>query len=131
MLNQWNQAIDLAKEHNVKEIDSLLANYAKHLLSKQKILSAIELYRKAGRYLEAAKLMYKVGITSYMSTSDQYSSILTSILFFYFIVSFLIGGGGFNWESWQFRVHVQNLNSGLHGLPQIGLVFDYINYDPC
>ena len=60
MLNQWNQAIDLAKEHNVKEIDSLLANYAKHLLSKQKILSAIELYRKAGRFLEAAKLMYKV-----------------------------------------------------------------------
>ena len=62
MLNQWNQAIDLAKEHNVKEIDSLLANYAKHLLSKQKILSAIELYRKAGRFLEAAKLMYKVGV---------------------------------------------------------------------
>ena len=62
MLNQWNQAIDLAKEHNVKEIDSLLANYAKHLLSKQKILSAIELYRKAGRFLEAAKLMYKVRV---------------------------------------------------------------------
>ena len=55
-------AIDLAKEHNVKEIDSLLATYAKHLLSKQKILSAIELYRKAGRFLEAAKLMYKVEI---------------------------------------------------------------------
>ncbi|XP_067931487.1 WD repeat-containing protein 35-like [Watersipora subatra] len=60
LLNHWNTAIDLAKEHNVKEIDSLLATYAKHLLSKQKVLSAIELYRKAGRYLEAAKLMYKL-----------------------------------------------------------------------
>jgi len=62
MLNQWSMAIDLAKEHNVKDIDSLLATYAKHLLSKQKVLSAIELYRKAGRFLEAAKLMYKVSV---------------------------------------------------------------------
>lgn len=43
-LNQWDQAIQLAKEHNVKEIDTLLAKYASHLLEKNKILNAIELY---------------------------------------------------------------------------------------
>lgn len=59
-LNQWNMAIDLAKQHNIKEIDTLLAQYAKHLLEKNKLLNAIELYGKAGHYLEAAKLMYKI-----------------------------------------------------------------------
>ncbi|XP_013413466.1 WD repeat-containing protein 35-like [Lingula anatina] len=59
-LNQWNQAIDLAKQHNIKEIDSLLAKYAQHLLEKKKELSAIELYRKASHYLEGAKLLFKV-----------------------------------------------------------------------
>lgn len=59
-LHQWNMAIDLAKQHNVREIDSLLAKYATHLLEKNNLVHAIELYRKAGRYLEAAKLMYKL-----------------------------------------------------------------------
>ena len=55
-------AIDLAKAHNVREIDSLLAKYAQHLLEKNKIVNAIELYRKAGHHLEAAKLLFKVNI---------------------------------------------------------------------
>lgn len=59
-LNQWNTAIELAKTHNVREIDSLLAKYASHLLEKNKIVSAIELYRKAGHFLNAAKLLFKV-----------------------------------------------------------------------
>ncbi|KAK3580220.1 hypothetical protein CHS0354_012747 [Potamilus streckersoni] len=59
-LNQWNMAIDLAKTHNVKEIDSLLAKYAQYLLEKNKVVNAIELYRKAGHYLEAAKLIFKM-----------------------------------------------------------------------
>ncbi|CAG2226168.1 IFT121 [Mytilus edulis] len=45
-LNQWNQAIELAKTHNDVEIDSLLAKYAQHLLEKNKVVNAIELYRK-------------------------------------------------------------------------------------
>lgn len=59
-LNQWNQAIELAKAHNVREIDSLLAKYASHLLDKNKNINAIELYRKANHYFDAAKLLYKV-----------------------------------------------------------------------
>ena len=59
-LNQWNTAIELAKQYNVKEIDALLAKYAQHLLEKNKNINAIELYKKANHYLEAAKLMFKV-----------------------------------------------------------------------
>uniref|UniRef100_A0A8C8VI53 WD repeat-containing protein 35 n=1 Tax=Pelusios castaneus TaxID=367368 RepID=A0A8C8VI53_9SAUR len=59
-LNQWNKAVELAKDHNMKEIGSLLARYASHLLEKNKILDAIELYRKANYFFDAAKLMFKV-----------------------------------------------------------------------
>ena len=43
-LNEWDQAIDLAQKHNIKEIDNLLAKYASYLLDKKKTLDAIELY---------------------------------------------------------------------------------------
>uniref|UniRef100_A0A8C9FCA5 WD repeat domain 35 n=1 Tax=Pavo cristatus TaxID=9049 RepID=A0A8C9FCA5_PAVCR len=56
----WNKAVELAKNHNMKEIGSLLARYATHLLEKNKILDAIELYRKANYFFEAAKLMFKI-----------------------------------------------------------------------
>lgn len=59
-LNQWNKAVELAKNHNMKEIGSLLAKYASHLLEKNKILEAIELYRKAHHFLDGAKLMFKI-----------------------------------------------------------------------
>ncbi|XP_036398202.1 WD repeat-containing protein 35 isoform X1 [Megalops cyprinoides] len=59
-LNQWNKAVELAKNHNMKEIGSLLAKYASHLLEKNKTLEAVELYRKAHHFLDAAKLMFKI-----------------------------------------------------------------------
>ncbi|KAF7657555.1 hypothetical protein LDENG_00025340 [Lucifuga dentata] len=59
-LNQWNKAVELAKSHNMKEIRSLLAKYASHLLEKNKTLEVVELYRKAHYFLDAAKLMFKV-----------------------------------------------------------------------
>ncbi|KAJ8290228.1 hypothetical protein GJAV_G00010260 [Gymnothorax javanicus] len=59
-LNQWNKAVELAKNHNMKEIGSLLAKYASHLLEKNKTLEVVELYRKAHHFLDAAKLMFKI-----------------------------------------------------------------------
>ncbi|KAF6107088.1 WD repeat domain 35 [Phyllostomus discolor] len=59
-LNQWNKAVELAKNHSMKEIGPLLARYAAHLLEKNKILDAIELYRKANYFYDAAKLMFKI-----------------------------------------------------------------------
>lgn len=43
-LNQWDKAIYLAKQHNIKDVDGLLAKYASYLLEKNKTLEAIELY---------------------------------------------------------------------------------------
>ncbi|XP_036431101.1 LOW QUALITY PROTEIN: WD repeat-containing protein 35 [Colossoma macropomum] len=59
-LNQWNKAVELAKNHNMKEIGPLLSKYASHLLEKSKTLEAVELYRKAHHFLDAAKLMFKI-----------------------------------------------------------------------
>ncbi|KAF3844600.1 hypothetical protein F7725_007763 [Dissostichus mawsoni] len=58
-LNQWNEAVELARTHNMKEIKSLLSKYASHLLEKSKTLEVVELYRKAHYFLDAAKLMFK------------------------------------------------------------------------
>ena len=61
-LNQWHKAVELAKQHNVTEIGGLLGRYAAHLLEKGNRLQAIELYRRAGKLLEAAKLIFQVSI---------------------------------------------------------------------
>lgn len=59
---QWNKAVELTRTHNMKEIKSLLSKYASHLLEKNKTLEAVELYRKAHHFLDAAKLMFKVSL---------------------------------------------------------------------
>ncbi|XP_037550969.1 WD repeat-containing protein 35 [Nematolebias whitei] len=59
-LNQWNKAVELARTHNMKEIKSLLSKYASYLLENNKTLEAVELYRKAHHFLDAAKLMFKI-----------------------------------------------------------------------
>lgn len=50
----------------MKEIKSLLSKYASHLLEKNKTLEVVELYRKAHHFLDAAKLMFKVGLRWYV-----------------------------------------------------------------
>lgn len=59
-LNHWDQAVDLAKTYKMAEINDLLNKYANHLLSNDKILQAIELYKSANCYLEASKLVLKL-----------------------------------------------------------------------
>jgi len=61
-LQQWSQAVSLAEEHQVEDIEGLLAQYAEYLLNKGDLGQAVELYRKAGRTLEAIKIMMKVDI---------------------------------------------------------------------
>ena len=57
LLNDWNQAVELAEKHNFLQIEGLLTRYANQLLEKKKIMQAIELYRKANRNHESAKLL--------------------------------------------------------------------------
>lgn len=57
LLNQWELAVNLAQQHNFEQIEGLLAKYAQHLLDKNKKIEAVQLYRKASRHTEAAKLL--------------------------------------------------------------------------
>ncbi|KAJ3081113.1 WD repeat-containing protein 35, partial [Rhizoclosmatium hyalinum] len=57
-LNRWNMAVDLAEAHRFQGIESLLATYAAQLLEKNKIVTAIELYRKANYCQKSARLLY-------------------------------------------------------------------------
>ena len=60
LLNQWDQAVSLAGTHNFPQIELLLSKYASYLLEKNKILQAIDLYRKANKHTEAAKLLSQI-----------------------------------------------------------------------
>eukprot|EP00747_Dinoflagellata_sp_TGD_P185914 gnl/TRDRNA2_/TRDRNA2_42708_c0_seq1.p1 gnl/TRDRNA2_/TRDRNA2_42708_c0~~gnl/TRDRNA2_/TRDRNA2_42708_c0_seq1.p1 ORF type:complete len:1239 (+),score=279.59 gnl/TRDRNA2_/TRDRNA2_42708_c0_seq1:153-3869(+) len=60
LLNQWDLAVNLAQQQNFQQIEGLLAKYAQHLLDKNKRIEAVQLYRKANRHTEAAKLLAQV-----------------------------------------------------------------------
>jgi len=60
LLNQWNLAVELAEENKFMQIEGLLSMYANHLLEKKKKLEAAELYRKANRNTEAAKILSQI-----------------------------------------------------------------------
>jgi len=57
LLNQWEEAVKLAEEGGFAQIEGLLAKYAGHLLAKGDKLQAVELYRKADKATEAARLL--------------------------------------------------------------------------
>jgi WD repeat-containing protein 35 len=60
LLNQWDQAVELAEQHHFQQIEGLLTAYASHLLQKEKLFQAVELYRKANRHTDAAKLLVQL-----------------------------------------------------------------------
>ena len=51
------RAVFFLKAGHFLQISSLLAKYAQHLLDENNLLQAIELYRKANHFLEAARLL--------------------------------------------------------------------------
>ena len=64
---QWDLAVELAKRHNIKETNSLLAKYAAHLLNKEKVLNAIELYPHS-LYIHLVKPVFKMTINEHKLT---------------------------------------------------------------
>lgn len=60
-LHQWDRAIAIAEEHNLKDTLSQLARHATRLVESERLPEAIELYRKAGQHDEAARLLSKLG----------------------------------------------------------------------
>lgn len=62
-LNQWDQAVALAETYSMlPQIAFMLDKYANTLITKNRHLEVIQLYRKANRQLDAAKIMYQVGL---------------------------------------------------------------------
>ena len=60
-LNQWERAVHLSKTHHLRDIDALLGKYAAQLTgSSEKTLAAVQLYRKAGRFIDAARIVFDV-----------------------------------------------------------------------
>mmetsp|Transcript_25379 Transcript_25379/g.58463 ORF Transcript_25379/g.58463 Transcript_25379/m.58463 type:complete len:1193 (+) Transcript_25379:116-3694(+) len=57
LLNNWDTAVTLAEQHDFPQIESLLTKYASHLLADGRRMEAVELYRKAGRHADSAKLL--------------------------------------------------------------------------
>ncbi|KAL4456550.1 hypothetical protein ABPG74_000657 [Tetrahymena malaccensis] len=60
LLNHWNLAVELAEQYNFVQIEGLLVQYANQLLEKRRKLEAAELYRKAKRNTEAAKILSQI-----------------------------------------------------------------------
>ena len=56
-LNQWDKAVQLAEEYNFPQIEGILSKYASSMLEQDNRLEAIELYCKANKSPQAAKLL--------------------------------------------------------------------------
>lgn len=59
-LRQWGQATDLAQRFQMPEVGVLLNQHATQLLREDRLPEAIELQRKAGRHMDAARLLTKL-----------------------------------------------------------------------
>lgn len=60
LLNHWGLATELADKYGFVQIESLLQQYANSLLSKNKRIETAELYRKANRNTESAKILSQI-----------------------------------------------------------------------
>ncbi|KAL0027242.1 hypothetical protein WJX77_006308 [Trebouxia sp. C0004] len=60
LLSQWDQAVTLAQEYSIPQIQTLLFKYAAMLLEQQRTMEAVQLYRKAHFHKEAAQLLLQL-----------------------------------------------------------------------
>ncbi|KAG5677812.1 hypothetical protein PVAND_007539 [Polypedilum vanderplanki] len=59
-LRQWGLAVELAQKYKMPSINALLNNHASQLLEEGKLPEAVELQKKAGRFLDASRLLIKL-----------------------------------------------------------------------
>lgn len=64
LLNQWDKALALAERHRLPQIETLLVKYGAHLTESGRSLTAVDLYKRAGRDAEAAKLLARLAADS-------------------------------------------------------------------
>jgi WD repeat-containing protein 35 len=58
--NKWNMAVELAEKNNFFQIEALVNKFANILIEKNKKMDLVELYRKAHKHPEAAKMLIKI-----------------------------------------------------------------------
>ena len=59
--HQWDTAIELAHQFQLPQVEGLLTRYAAQLMDEGKTMAAVELYRKANRDTESARLLAQLG----------------------------------------------------------------------
>ncbi|VDM60575.1 unnamed protein product [Angiostrongylus costaricensis] len=60
-LNNWDKAVALSRTHNLRDVDILMGKYVEELSeSSERSLAAVLLYRRAGRFLDGARVVYMV-----------------------------------------------------------------------
>jgi WD repeat-containing protein 35 len=59
-MNKWNLAVELAENNNFFQIEGLVNKFGSLLLEKGKKMDLVELYRKAHRHTDAAKILMKI-----------------------------------------------------------------------
>ncbi len=59
-MNQWNLAVELAEKNNYLQIEGLVNKFSTVLIEKNKKMDLVELYRKAHKHTEAAKILIKI-----------------------------------------------------------------------
>lgn len=70
LLHRWDRAIELAERYRLPQIEGLLTKYATQLIDSGKTMDAIELYRKANRDTDSAKLLAKLAADTARSRVD-------------------------------------------------------------
>ena len=60
LMNKWNLAVELAENNNFFQIEGLVNKFGSLLLEKGKKMDLVELYRKAHRHTDAAKILMKI-----------------------------------------------------------------------
>jgi len=60
LMNKWNLAVELAEKNNFYQIEGLVNKFGSILMEKGKKMDLVELYRKAHKNTEAAKILIKI-----------------------------------------------------------------------
>lgn len=59
-MNKWNLAVELAEKNNFFQIEGLVTKFCNILIEKNKKMDLVELYRKAHKHTDAAKILMKI-----------------------------------------------------------------------
>lgn len=60
LMNKWNLAVELAEKNNFFQIEGIINKFGSILMEKGKKMDLVELYRKAHRHSDAAKILINI-----------------------------------------------------------------------